>query len=297
MNSITFRLLQVFKQVVESGSITGASAKLSLSQPTVSLQLKKLSEIYDMTLLETHHGTINLTAAGKAVYQSAIAILQTQSELDAHIMALKGQSKGSFKLAVVTTAKYLIPKILKPFCLEHPGINIQVKVGNSQQLLDRVKQQQDDMYILSDVPDFSDIDVHAFMQNKLHVVAPTDFTGPNHCHLSALQEHKFLVREQGSSTHKALQNYCIQNNISLSNIMLIESNEAIQAAVAEGLGLAVLSEHTVNQGTTNSVKELNVIDFPLVDQWHAVSLVNRPKSEVSDAFREHLLSYGAVANQ
>lgn len=296
MNSITFRLLQVYKQVVESGSITGASAKLSLSQPTVSLQLKKLSEIYDMTLIETHHGTINLTDAGKAVYQSALTILQTQSELDAHILALKGQSKGAFKLAVVTTAKYLIPKILKSFCLEHPGINIQVKVGNSQQILERAQQQQDDMYILSDVPEFLDVDAHKFMPNKLHVVASTDFEGPNHCHLSVLQEYKFLVREHGSGTHNALQSYCIQNNISLSNIMLIESNEAIQAAVAEGIGLAVLSEHTVNQSTTNKVKALNVIDFPIVNDWHAVTLNKRPKSEVSDAFREHLLSYGSVAS-
>lgn len=292
MNSVTFRLLEVFKHVVENGSITGASARLSLSQPTVSLQLKKLTEIYGMPLLETHHGTINLTDAGKAVYQSALSILQTQEELNSHILALKGQSRGAFKLAVASTAKYLVPKILKPFCLEHPGINIHIKVGNSEQITDRIKQQLDDMYILSDVPEFSDIEARPFMTNKLKVVAPVDFDGPNHCHLNELLEHKFLIREQGSNTHKALQNYCLQNNINLTNIISIESNEAIQAAVSAGIGLAVLSEHTINQSTANPVKELNIIDFPLVNEWHAVSLLNRPKSSVSDAFREHLNQFG-----
>ena len=115
MNALTFRLLEVFKQIVESGSITAASVALQLSQPTVSLQLKKLTEICGVTLLETHHGTVLLTDAGNAVYQCANDIMRSKLNLSAHIESLKAHHHGGFKLAVVIIAKYLIPPILKPF--------------------------------------------------------------------------------------------------------------------------------------------------------------------------------------
>jgi len=296
MNSLTFRLLEVFKQVVETGSITAASAALKLSQPTVSLQLKKLSEIYDMTLLETHHGTVRLTDAGTAVYNCANEILNSQKTLESQIQALKEQHSSGFKLAVVSTAKYLITPILKPFCLENPGVNVQLKVGNTEQITQRLSDNKDDLYIFSSVPELKNITSTPFMDNQLKLVAPMDYCGPNHCHLSELQTQKFLVREKGSATHKVLVDYCLHNNIKLSNIMMIESNEAIQLAVSAGLGVAVLSQETLNQATHSAVKELNIIDFPIVNQWHTVTINNRLKSDASDKFKHHLLNNSRLAS-
>ncbi len=296
MNSLTFRLLEVFKQVVETGSITAASAALKLSQPTVSLQLKKLSEIYNMTLLETHHGTLRLTEAGTAVYNCANEIMQSQKVLESHIDSLKMQQTSAFKLAVVSTAKYLITPILNPFCLENPGVNVQLKVGNTEQITQRLAENKDDLYIFSSVPELNNITSTPFMDNQLKLVGPTDYNGPNHCHLSELKEQKFLVREKGSATHKVLVDYCVQNNITLSNIMLIESNEAIQLAVSSGLGVAVLSQATLSQQTNAMVKELNIVDFPIVNQWHSVTLKNRPQSDISNKFTYHLLNHGQLAS-
>jgi LysR family transcriptional regulator, low CO2-responsive transcriptional regulator len=292
MNTVTFRLLEVFKCVVETGSITAASHALSLSQPTVSLQLKKLSEIYDITLLETHHGSIALTDAGRAVYECATSVMESQRSLQNHIHALKGQKAGTFKIAVVSTAKYIVPQILKTFCKEYPDIYVQVKVGNSSQIEARMAEQQDDLYIVGNVPDDLEVEVTPFMQNPLKVVAPLDYSGPNHCHLSALVDHTFLLREEGSNTFNLFNRYCEQNNILLKDVLIIESNEAIQLAVHSGIGVSVLSEHTLAQTDKHRVQELNIIDFPLVSQWYAVSVVSRPSNGVLSAFKSHLQIVG-----
>ena len=124
MQSLTFRLLEVFQSIVDHGSITAASSALSLSQPTVSLQLKKLSGIVGMPLFEQTYGQLKMTEAGEAVYQCAQEVLGSQSRLESQVHALKGVEIGTLKLAVVTTAKYVVPPILSPFCKQHPNIEV-----------------------------------------------------------------------------------------------------------------------------------------------------------------------------
>ncbi|MBT0586012.1 LysR family transcriptional regulator [Alteromonas oceanisediminis] len=297
MNSLTFRLLQVYQQVVDSGSITAASVTLSLSQPTVSLQLKKLASLFDMVLLEQHHGRLQMTDAGKAVYRCAQEVLSSQARLDSHMRALQGMEVGSLKIAVVTTAKYVVPTLLGQFCREHPGIDITLKVGNRAQIIERVKGNQDDIYIFSQPPKDLAISAKAFMLNKLCVIAPPGFDGPDNCSLGALSSYKFLLREEGSGTRKMIDDYCEKHDIVFKKVMVIESNEAIRLSVATGLGLAIVSEQTLQHMRSDDVKILNVSDFPLRSAWQIVTLDGRPESLAASAFSKFLLAHGDVDKQ
>lgn len=294
MNSLTFRLLEVFQHVVDSGSVTAASAALSLSQPTVSLQLKKLSSIVGLPLIEHSQGQIELTEAGKAVYQCAQEVLSSQDKLNSHIRALQGVEVGSLKLAVVTTAKYVLPPLLSPFCQSHPNIDVRFTVGNRAHILDRLNHNRDDLYIFSLPPSDPIYEAVPFTSNRLVVIAPNHYDGPDNCTLKDLAHQKFLLREQGSGTRRALQDYCDEKNIEFDNAMVIESNEAIRLAVASGLGLAILSEHTLAQAAPNSVKVLNVVDFPLITHWHVVTVKQRPISLAAQAFRESLINQKTI---
>ena len=153
MNTLTFRLLEVFQQVVDSGSVTAASQALKLSQPTVSLQLKKLNTIIGLPLIEHFQGSVQLTEAGAAVYRCAQEILSSQEKLKSQISALQGVEVGSLKLAVVTTAKYIIPPMLSPFCKQHPNIDVRFTVGNRAQIAERLMQNRDDLYIFTYPPE------------------------------------------------------------------------------------------------------------------------------------------------
>jgi DNA-binding transcriptional LysR family regulator len=295
MNSLTFRLLQVYQQVVDSGSITAASASLELSQPTVSLQLKKLASLFNMPLLEQQHGRLQMTEAGKAVYQCAQEVLSSQARLNSYIQALQGMEVGTLKIAVVTTAKYLIPSLLGQFCKEHPGIDITLKVANRAQIIERLKSNRDDIYIFSQPPSDLPVESSPFLLNRLSVIAPADFDAPAKCHLRDLVEQKFLLREPGSGTRKMLDDYCTNHDIHFGNTMVIESNEAIRLSVATGLGLAIVSEQTLAHTSSDDLKILNVEDFPLRSYWQAVTLNSRPESLAAKSFKQFLTDHGDLS--
>lgn len=291
MNSLTFRLLEVYQHVVDCGSVTAASNSLSLSQPTVSLQLKKLSTIVGLPLLEHHQGKIRMTEAGEAVYCCAQEVLSSQAKLESHIRALQGVEIGSLKLAVVTTAKYVIPPILSPFCKAHPNIEVRFTIGNRAEIIDRMHQNKDDLYIFTQPPEEATLECMPFLHNNLVVVAPPDYDGPDNCSIHDILDQKFLLRESGSGTRRAIDQFCEKNQFRFSNTMIIQSNEAIRLAVASGMGLSVISEHTVEQNGNDQVKILNIKEFPIATQWQAVTVKNRPISLAAQAFRETLLDY------
>ena len=295
MNSLTFRLLQVYQQIVDSGSVTAASTALSLSQPTVSLQLKKISSLFNMPLLEQQQGRLKMTEAGKAVYQCAQEVLSSQARLNSYIQALQGMEVGSLKLAVVTTAKYVIPPLLSQFCEEHPGIDITLKVANRAQIIDRLKNNRDDIYIFSQPPKDLAIQCNPFLLNRLSVIAPPNYDGPDNCRLEALTEHKFLLRETGSGTRKMIDDYCVSHNVSFKKTMLIESNEAIRLSVNTGLGLAIISEQTLEHTPSDEVRVLNIEDFPLHSYWQAITLNSRPESLAASAFKQFLTEHGDLS--
>jgi DNA-binding transcriptional LysR family regulator len=289
MSMLTFRLLQVFRQIIDSGSVTAASEQLGLSQPTVSVQLKKISTEVGMPLVELSQGKMLLTEAGNAVYKCAQEVLSSEHRLITQVQALKGIETGLLKIAVVTTAKYVIPPILSRFCKAHPGVEVSFNIGNRAQIVERLKNNMDDLYIFSHPPKDASISTRAFQSNNLFVVAPNDYQGPDHCHLRDIAHNKFLQREMGSGTCYAIQKYCEKVGVVFSNTMTIESNEAIRISVAEGLGLAILSEHTLAQSHSGGIKILDIQDFPLQNFWHAVTNPNRPKSLVCEAFMQYLL--------
>ncbi|MCW8107987.1 LysR family transcriptional regulator [Alteromonas ponticola] len=291
MYALTFRLLEVFRQVVDCGSVTAASTAMSLSQPTISLQLKKITEIIGMPLLEQYQGTLRMTEAGVAVYQCAQEIQNSQDKLHSQIQALKGMETGALNLAVVTTVKYVIPPLLSSFCKAHPNIDVQFTIGNRAQVIERMENNKDDLYIFSQPPADMPIIATPFQENELVVIAPPDFQGPDQCDLATLANNKFLLREPGSATRNAIDEFCQTHHIKLDNVMMIESNDAIRLAVSSGLGLAILSRHTVAQNAEDQIKILNVEGFPISTYWQVVTLKNRPISPAAESFRDLLIRH------
>lgn len=281
---LTFRLLEVYRQIVDSGSVTGASEQLGLSQPTVSLQLKKLTDLLGMPLVESHHGTLRMTETGQVAYQCAQEVLSSQDKLMSRIQAISGLQVGKLKIAVVTTAKYVVPPLLAEYCRLHDKVEVELKVANRADVVERLRQNMDDVYIFSQPPDGMAIDRHPFAENRLQVIAHTDYMCKARCTLSDLKEEKFLLREEGSGTRKLVDEYLHQTQLELPNVMLIESNEAIRLSVASGLGLAIISEHILEQCPDPRIRVLPVQDFPLISRWQAVTSHARPLNQAAQAF-------------
>ena len=263
------RLLQLFATVVRTGSVTRAAEALFLSQPAVSQQLKRLEQLVGHKLLESREQRLRPTAAGTELLRTAREITEALADLDSRLAALAQGQRGQLRLAVVNTAEVLVPQLLGAFARQHPGIELQLRVGNRQQMIERFAGHSDHFHLFSQPPDVAGLAACAIIRNPLVVIAPPDTDIDAPYSLDWLCQQRVLVREEGSGTRQALAAHLRHHNRHLHQPMLMESNNAILLAVASGLGVAVISRHVVDHGKAE-VRVLNVEGFPLASHWYLV---------------------------
>lgn len=286
----TLRQLQVFEAIVRLGSFTRAAEELFLTQPTVSMQIKKLSDSMGLPLFEHVGRNVEPTEAGLVLYDACRSMFETLTNLEMKIADLKGLKSGRLRLGVVTTAKYLAPEILGEFSRLYPGIDLALKVTNREHIIDRMHANVDDLYIMGHASNEElEIESYPFAPNPLVFIAPRDhpLVGKKKIPLSEVAKEPFIIREPGSgirdSTVKTFSKYNVQPRVRME----LGSNEAIKHAVVGGLGLAVLSLHTLSlESVDGPVAILDVQGFPIMRHWYLVHPRGKELSLVAKTFLE-----------
>ncbi|MDY7577283.1 LysR family transcriptional regulator [Herbaspirillum sp. RTI4] len=273
---LSFRLLQVYVQVVRLGNISAAARALHLTQPTVSLQLKKLAEAVDEPLFDSRDGRMVATPVGEELYRAACDVLGRFDDFNGFIEQARGGHSGNLSIGIVTTAKYVVPRILGAFYRQFPKVKITLNIGNRAHILGRFARQEDDLYVFSHPPSGIDVQATRILRNPLQVIAPLDHwaAGKKQLSFAELRAERFLIREPGSATRMMFESWLIGHGLELGDTMQIESNEAIRLSVAAGLGLSVISTHTLQEGREQLVI-LPVEGFPLESNWYLVSRKDR----------------------
>jgi LysR family transcriptional regulator, low CO2-responsive transcriptional regulator len=299
VQNATFHQLKVFAAVAQHNSFTRAAEALFLTQPTVSMQVKQLSKTVGLSLFEQVGKKLYLTEAGKELYATCQDVFDRMSRFEIAIADIKGLKQGTLRVAVVTTAKYVVPRILGPFCNRYPGIEISLSVANHQFMLDSMVANQHDLYILSQPPKEVDVVVQPFLENPLVVLAARNhpLTQEKNISLQRLAQEPFIMREPGSGTRKEVQQMFDTENLRPMVKLDLGSNEAIKQAVAGGLGVSVLSKHTLAlEGGINQLAILDVVGFPIERHWYVVYPAGKQLSAIAAVFHEYLLNEGkAVA--
>ncbi|MBD3671383.1 MAG: LysR family transcriptional regulator [Gammaproteobacteria bacterium] len=283
----TLRQLQVFETIVRLGSFTRAAEELFLTQPTVSMQIKKLTEVIDMPLFEHVGRNVEPTEAGMVLYKACREIFQSLSNLEMRISDLKGMKRGRLRLGAITTAKYFAPEILGEFSVHFPGIDVALKVTNRDSIIDRMRNNEDDLYIMGQAPADEEVVSLPIAPNPLVVMAPHDhpLVGEKNIPLERIVEEPFILREPGSGIRDATQRLFEARKLQPKVRMELGSNEAIKHAIVGGLGLSVLSLHTLTlEGTKGPVAILDVEGFPIMRQWYLVYPKGKELSLVTKAF-------------
>ena len=286
----TFRQLEILLAVYEQGGVSAAAEFLHLTQPTVSMQLKKLSEALDVQLYQRVGRSQVFTESGEAVISAARDILARFEDLDAQLADFRGLHAGTLRVAVVTTSKYFIPHLLGSFCQQYPSIDLQFRVGNRQHIINRLHEGMDDLYVFSHPPQHEDIDASDFLPNPLVAIAPEGhpLASRKALKLHHLSDQPFLMREPGSGTRYAIERFFRKKGVDLSVRMTIESNEAIKHAVMSGLGISILSAHTLAFGGRAGLSELKVQGLPIRSRWYLVRQRQRQLSLPAQAFLDYL---------
>jgi DNA-binding transcriptional LysR family regulator len=290
----TFRQFEILSAVHRCGSISSAANELNLTQPTLSMQLKKLSDQNDVRLYNQIGKRLVFTEAGELYVRSARAILSEMARLKEGLDQLSGLTKGTLSLSVVTSAKYFIPHLLGPFCERYPSIEVKLKVGNRGQVIERMAMAEDDFYVFSHVPDLPDISSIEFLPNPLIPIASPKhpLASQKNLTLSDLAKYEFLLREEGSGTRHTIETYLAQHNQALNVRMTIESNEAIKHCVMANLGFSILSAHALSFGGDEGVVKLDVKGFPIPSQWSFVWPAEKSLSPIGNVFLRYTQEEG-----
>ncbi len=290
----TFRQLEILLAVYEQGSISAATKVLFLTQPTISMQLKKLGDAIGLPLYDQVGKRLVFTEAGVAAVGAARDILGRLELLDADLADLKELKAGTLRISVVTTAKYFIPHLLGEFCKLYPEIDVQLNVANREQVLERLERGADDLYVFSHAPNRDDIELFDFLPSPLVAIAPKDhpLAKMKKVSLEQFAEYPFLMRELGSGTRFAIEEHMKQFGITLNLKMTIESNEAIRHAVMAGLGVSILSSHTLAYGGHIGLQEINVSKIPIVLHWQLARLKSKKASIIACAFLDYVNGQG-----
>lgn len=295
IRNATFRQLQVFESIARNGSFTEAAGELHLTQPTLSMQVKKLSSIVGMPLYEQIGKRITLTAVGEELLKTARAVFVSLDEFQMTISDIKGVKTGNLNLAGVTTTEYFAPRILGDFCKKYPGINVTLEVTNRRRVLERLSENCDDIYIVGQTPTGPGIHAIPFLTNPLVILA-----SPNHpladkknIPVEALARDNFIMRERGCGTFLTMDRMVKDRNVQFRSSMALGSNEAIKQAVIGELGISMLSiyalTHEINSG---ELVLLDVEGFPVNDEWFICFPEGKKLSVVAEVFSEYMLNEG-----
>jgi DNA-binding transcriptional LysR family regulator len=290
--NITFRQLKIFEAVARHLSYTRASEELHLTQPAVSMQIKQLEQSVGLPLFEQLGKKVFLTEAGQEFSRYSTAISTQMAELEQVVDELKGLQRGRLTIAVATTANYFVPRLLATFCRQHSDVTVSLEVTNREQLLRALVENRTDLVIMGQPPAEMDLVAEQFMENPLVVIAPPDhpLARERRIPLRRLHEEIFLVREQGSGTRSAVERFFAANDMALSTPMEMSSNEAIKQGVEAGLGLGIVSLHTLAMELAlRRLVILDAVKFPIMRYWYIVYREGKRLSLVAQGFREFVL--------
>ncbi len=295
MRHVTFRQLQIFSAVVRTRSFTRAAEELFLAQPTISLQMKKLGEAVGLPLFEQIGKEIRPTDAGQDLYAACRDLFRTFENLETQIADRKGIRLGKLRLGVVTTAKYIAPELLAAFGKQFPGIEFSMKVSNRDEIIQRIQNNEDDLYVMGQVPtDEVNVEAIPFALNPLTVMVPRDHFLARLAKpvpLRAIAKAPFLIREPGSGTRNAYLRLFDEKGLRPNISMELSSNEAIKHAVASGLGVSILSIHSLAlEGTSGPIEVLESEEFPILRKWFLVYPRGRLLSLTAQKFLDFSVS-------
>lgn len=289
---ISFRQLRLVLALAETGSVSAAARVMHVTQPTASMQLKEVSDTLGMPLFEVVARKLYLTAIGEELARTARTLSDQWSAFEQQVEALKGHQRGKLRIAVVSTAKYFVPRLLGAFCKRYPEIDVSLEVLNRDGVVSRLKGNLDDLYVMSTPPKDMDLVQEVFMANPLVAICASSnpLAKRQGLALADLSQQRFILREQGSGTRMAIDKFFGREKFRPSLRLELGSNEAIKESVAGGLGISIVSIHALHgRNKEHGVSVLNVEGLPIQSSWHVVYPKGKKLSPIADIFRQHLL--------
>jgi len=293
--NITFRQLRVFVEVVRHGSVLRAAEALHLTPPAVSMQIKEVESQVGLPLFDRAGRRLSLSTAGEYFAVYAQRLLGTLKDAEDAMARFKGVESGVLTIGMVSAAKYFLPQLLAQFHAEHPAVEVRLRLGNREQLVALMQANEVELSVMGRAPKEWPNRAEPFaMHPHVLVTAPSHlFARAENVPAAALAREGFIVREPGSGTRAALEEFLAVHRLQPMFIMEMPSDEAIKQSVMAGLGVSLVSLHTIGLEWRNGlIAAPSVEGLPLMRRWHLVNAAAKMLSPAAEAFRYFMLERG-----
>jgi DNA-binding transcriptional LysR family regulator len=293
-NPLNFHQLYIFYAVATHHSFSRAAEALEITQPAVSIQIQELEKSLGATLFHRRSKGLRVTEVGETVLAYAQQIFSLSGKLIETIQEIHGLQLGRLSLGASTTpGEYVLPLAVGRFRQTHPGIQVELSLGNTRSIIQRILNREIDLGMVGDwpMPQSDEVELIDYLEDEIVLVAapghPAAQAGP--LMLQQVIDHGLIVREEGSATRVTAERHCLELGVSPTVALSLGSNQAVKQAAIAGGGIGVISR----LGITAEVKAqmLAILD---VEGWncHRPLILVRPKdrylSPAQKAFLEFL---------
>ncbi|MFZ5608741.1 MAG: LysR substrate-binding domain-containing protein [Pseudomonadota bacterium] len=296
MRHVTLKQLRALAGVLRCGTLSEAARQLRVTPPAVSLQLRLLEESVGLPLIDRTGDGPRPTQAGKEILLAIDRIETALGECRDALEALKSLDGGRVAVGVVSTAKYFAPRALAAFAKSHPRMDIRLSIGNRQETIAALESYRLDIAIMGRAPEGIAVADAVIGPHPHIIIGPPDhpLTKRRRLALEDLASETFLLREMGSGTRMLMERLFASHGLKPKIGMEIGSNETIKQAVMAGLGVALISAHTVAaEIEDHRLSPFDVLGLPLMRKWFVVRRADKRMLPAAQALWDFLHDNGA----
>ncbi|MER2266767.1 LysR family transcriptional regulator [Methylobacterium oxalidis] len=297
MRNLSLKQLQAVAAVARLGTMTRAAQELNVTSAALYARIRQLEEEAGLLLFDRTPTGLKPTDAGREMLWAIDSINTVLETCTDRLRTLKGGGGGRVTMGVVSTAKYFAPQVIAGFVQRYPGVEINLSVGNRGSTVEALRNYEIDFAIMGRPPRDFAIEAEIFGPHPIVLIAgPSNaLAGRTGLTRADLAEESFLVREEGSGTRTVFEEFMSGVIIKRAKLGIDSgSNETIKQAVMAGLGIALLSAHTVAaEVESGRLVTLDVQGLPIRRDWYAVRRADKVLSPAARAFWEYLMQDGA----
>lgn len=286
----TLHQLEIFHRIAKLKSVTKASEELFLTQPAVSIQLKKFQEQFKIPLFEVVGRKIYITEFGEEIALAAASILEEVRAINYKALSFQGELAGKLKISIVSTAKYAMPFFLADFIKENPGVDLIMDVTNKAEVIKALESNKVDFAMVSTLPKKLKINTITLMENRLYLVGGRGYNhSGKYISNTIFEELPLIYREQGSATRNAMERFIASQKISTYKKIELTSNEAVKQAVIAGVGFSIMPLIGIkNELKNGDLQIIPVKKLPIISNWNLIWLSSKNMSVIAKEFKNHI---------
>ena len=277
LDRITLKQFRAFTAYIRAESVKGAAHTLHISPPAVSQQLSLLEDNVGTPLVIKTPNGVKPSDFGQEILLAASRIEKILEICQTSLQELGDKSSGRVSLGIFNSANYFAPYLIAEFKKSHPKVDVRIRIGNRESIFKAFRNYEFDFLVVGRPP--KEMDMRSVeIGDHPHIIigSPENpMIKRKNLSLKDFEDETFLIREEGSGTRLVMLKLFEEAGINPSSTMEVGNNESIKQAVIAGLGVALISAHTVAEELKDGrLKEFNIKGFPIIRKWFVVQHKN-----------------------